>query len=314
MGALETLRQPRVLRLVGGLGVVAVVGVVLVSPSSEKSTVSQPPTTNSASTTTTPLNEELELTVDSAAQSVSTGVRLISPGTLTACVDSPFPPFAYSQQSDGEDLSGIDVDIITALASNNKLQVAFVETPFDGIFDALTNGKCDVIAAAVPVSTGRKRTYDFTNPYFLMSQSLLARSADQASLASIGSLRGKIVGVQRATLGALRAKKLQASAGLTVQEFPGRFEMLDALRDSNIDVILADVSANGFDAHESDGRLAVSARLAGDEENYAFVVSPTNPVLTETLNNSIQRVRDRGLLGKIYARHIGDALQTPVAG
>lgn len=316
MGVLESLRQPRVLQLVGGLGVVAVTGLIAVSPSADNATlpVSGLPSTTVSPSTTEALIAQDELTFDSAAQPISTEVRLITSDTLTACVDSPYPPFAYSQQSDGEDLSGIDIDIITALATNNKLAVTFVETPFEGIFDALMSGKCDVIAAAVPVTPDRSRTYEFTNPYFRMSQSLLVRSADSSAFASVSSLRGKSVGVQRATVGSLHAKRLEAAVGITVQEFPGRFEMLNALRDAKIDVILGDVSANGFDAHESDGRLAVSGLLKGDEENYAFVVSPSNPVLAQTLNSSIQRVDERGLLRKIYVRHIGDALQRPVIG
>lgn len=315
MSVFDSLVTRRVLRILGGMGVVGVVGLVLVSPSGENSTLSErPPTTTATVSLPEPPNEELELTFDSAAQPVSTEVRLVSPGLLTACVDSPFPPFAYSQQSDGEDLSGIDIDLITAIASNNKLGVAFVETAFDRIFDSLNNGTCDVVAAAVPVSDVHKRAYEFTNPYFQMSQSLLVRVGDRATLNSIASLRGKKVGVQRATLGELRARELQSSSGFFTQQFSGRFELLAALRDASVDAIIGDVSANGFDAHESDGVLVVSARLRGGEENYAFVVSPTNPVLTKTMNDSLARLNERGLPRKIFARHIGDALTSPVSG
>jgi polar amino acid transport system substrate-binding protein len=249
--------------------------------------------------------EQLELTFDSAAQPVSTEVRLVTPNTLTACVASPFPPFAYSKQSDGEDLSGIDVDVVTAVASNNKLTPAFVETPFDGIFKALTERKCDVIASAVPITEARKRTYEFTVPYFRMAQSILVRSAQLTTYTSLETLRGKTVGTQRATAGMELLQRDTKQSGLLVKEFASRFEMLEALKNGEVDAVVGDSPLNGFDAEESNGSLAVAALLAGREEEYALVVDPTNPVLTKTLNSSLQRLTDRDLLRKIIVRYIG---------
>ncbi len=249
--------------------------------------------------------EDLELTFDSAAQPVSTEVRLLTPNTLTACIAAPYPPFAYSKQSDGEDLSGIDVDVVTAIASNNKLTPAFVETPFEEIFKALSDQKCDVIASAVPISEPRKRTHEFTTPYFRMSQSILVRIAQLSAYPSLEKLQGKTVGAQRATVGMERLQRDAKPLGILVKEFAGRFEMLEALKKGEIEAIVGDSSLNGFDAEESDGLFVVSALLSGGEEDYALVVDPTNPVLTKTLDSSLQRLSDRDLLRKIVVRYIG---------
>jgi polar amino acid transport system substrate-binding protein len=256
--------------------------------------------------------EELELTFDSAAQPVSTEVRLVTSGTLTACVDSPYAPFLYSKQSDGEDLSGIDVDVVTAIASNNKLTPVFVEVPFETIFDALKRGTCDVVASAVPATPLRKRTFDFSTPYFRMSQSLLVRSGQLATFSSLDALSGKFVGVQTATIGADRVRSEAPNTGVLIKEFAGRREMLSELKAGKIDAVLADSSINGFDAEESDGALVVSALLSGGEEDYSLVIDPTNPVLTETINRSLQRLTERGLLRKIAIRYVGSRALSPL--
>jgi polar amino acid transport system substrate-binding protein len=249
--------------------------------------------------------EDLELTFDSAAQPVSTEVRLITKDTLTACVDSPYAPFLYSKQSDGEDLSGIDVDVVTAIASNNKLTPAFVEVPFETIFTALKDGRCDIVASAVPSTPLRKRAFDFSDPYFRSSQSVLVRTAQFTTYPSLQSLNGKYVGVQAATLGADRIRAEAPNTGVLIKEFPGRREMLAELKAGNIEAVLADSAINGYEAEESDGAFVVSALLTGGEEDYSLVVDPTNPVLTETINKSLQRLTERGLLRKILIRYIG---------
>jgi polar amino acid transport system substrate-binding protein len=256
--------------------------------------------------------EELELTFDSAALPVSTEVRLITKGTLTACVASPYPPFLYSKQSDGEDLSGIDVDVVTAIATNNKLTPAFVETPFEGIFEALTKQKCDVIASAIPITNSRKRTHEFTTPYFRMSQSILARTSQLSTYVSLETLRGKVVGVQRSTIGVELLRANSAKLGLVVKEFAGRFEMLEALKTNAIEAIVGDSTLNGFDAEESNGALVVSALIDGGGEEYALVVDPTNPILTKTLNSSLARMAERDLLRKIAVRYVGSRATAPL--
>jgi polar amino acid transport system substrate-binding protein len=256
--------------------------------------------------------EELELTFDSAALPVSTEVRLITKGTLTACVAPPYPPFLYSKQSDGEDLSGIDVDVVTAIATNNKLTPAFVETPFEGIFEALTKQKCDVIAAAIPITNSRKRTHEFTTPYFRMSQSLLVRTGQLSTSTSLETLRGKVVGVQRSTIGSELLRIDSTKLGLTVKEFAGRFEMLEALKTNAIEAIVGDSALNGFDAEESNGTFVVSSLIGGGDEEYAMVVDPTNPILTKTLNSSLARMAERDLLRKIAVRYIGRRAVAPL--
>jgi ABC-type amino acid transport substrate-binding protein len=302
----EQVGARKLLLAVGGVvgGAALLVGAIaLTRPSTTTDTTPIVEPSEALASEPIPLNDD-ELTFDSGARPVSTDVRLKTPGVLTACVDSPFPPFLYSKQSDGEDLSGIDVDLITALATNNQLTPAFVETPFDGVFDALDAGTCDVIASSVAITDDRKRAFDFTEPYFTVRQSVLMRSvgADGTvgpAIRSLDELRGKNVVVQTAT----PATILLSKAGVKATEYRGRAEMIKALDAGTVDAIVADSSVNGFDAHESDGAFVVTA-LLGDSEHYGFVVAKDNPVLTSTLDASLARLRDRGLLRKVLERYL----------
>lgn len=290
------------------LAVVAVgVGAGLSNRSDSQTAPAPVPSPGTLNATIAPSNDgeffdDNELTFDSGARPVSTEVRLKTAGVLTACVDSPFPPFLYSKQSDGEDLSGIDVDLVTALATNNKLTPAFVETPFNKAFEALNAGTCDVIASAVTITDERKRTYEVSVSYFTVRQSILMGSGD-SPFRSTADLRGKTVGVQTATPAVIAMKDDRIS----VTEFRGRADMLTALRDGAIDAIVADSSINGFDARLSGGDLVVSALLAGTDEQYGFLVAKDNPVLRSTLDESLTRLSNRGLLRKVVERYIDRA-------
>jgi ABC-type amino acid transport substrate-binding protein len=137
------------------------------------------------------------------------------------------------------------------------------------------------------------------------------RTAQLSTYTSVETLRGKTVGAQRATIGMAQLQRDSKKFGVVVKEFAGRFEMLESLKKSEIEAIIGDSPVNGFDSEESNGSFVVSALLAGGEEDYALVVDPTNPILTKTLNSSLQRLADRDLLRKIVVRYIGSRAMSP---
>ena len=117
-----------------------------------------------------------------AAPADSTGasaaVKTKEAGTLTVCSDIPYAPFEYYANGADGDVIGIDADIVNGVAAELKMKANFIKTPFDGIFASLAAGNCDMIASSVSITAERKQANDFSNGYFKIQQTIMARKAD----------------------------------------------------------------------------------------------------------------------------------------
>ena len=66
-------------------------------------------------------------------------------------------------------------------AGKAGIEVKFVNTPWEGIFNALAQGDRDMVVSAVTITDERKQTMDFSTPYFDARQLIaVARTAPRS--------------------------------------------------------------------------------------------------------------------------------------
>ncbi len=116
---------------------------------------------------------------------------------LKICVEGAYPPF--SETTPSGDLVGFDIDIANALCGEIGANCEMVQTEWDGIIPALTEGKCDAIIASMSITEERKQKIDFTAKYYQTPAKFIAAKGAKISDTAEG-LKGKIVGVQRGTI------------------------------------------------------------------------------------------------------------------
>ena len=81
------------------------------------------------------------------------------------------------------EIVGFDIEIVQAIAAKAGFEVKFVNTPWEGIFNALGQGDRDMVVSAVTITDERKQTMDFSNPYF-DAQQLIAVKENRRSPSS----------------------------------------------------------------------------------------------------------------------------------
>src|SRR5436189_5502522 len=64
--------------------------------------------------------------------------------------DAAYAPFE-SQNEKGE-IVGFDIDVVSAAAKKAGLAVKFVNTPWEGIFNALNQGDRDLLVSAITIT------------------------------------------------------------------------------------------------------------------------------------------------------------------
>lgn len=269
-------------------------GLIIVTAAcgSSKSDSSSSATTGNASSVTTVAMKDLSAKM--------TGVKLVTPGTLTICSDIPYAPFEFE---DNGKLTGFDVNLVEAMATSLGLKTDWKTTPFDTIIPALAAGNCDVIASATTITDTRKEQVNFTQPYFLTDQSLLVQTKDKDTYNSLASLANKTIGVQAGTTGETYAND-NKPAGATVKSYPGADDLFAALVSGDIQAILQDYPVNQYRALKAPDQFALTA-VFKTQEPYGIAVAKGNDALVAALDAALAEAQASGQSDAIYVTWLG---------
>jgi arginine/ornithine transport system substrate-binding protein len=113
---------------------------------------------------------------------------------LRVGVEGNYPPFSMIAP-DGK-LQGFDIDIANAVCAEMKVECTFVQQEFDGIIPALNAKEFDLIVASMTITEARKKSVDFSDPYYDVPSRFVAKQGAFADH-SPASLKGKKIVVLR---------------------------------------------------------------------------------------------------------------------
>ena len=111
-------------------------------------------------------------------------------------VEGAYPPFSWVEK-DGT-LKGFDIDIAMALCEEIGAECVLVPQDWEGIIPALLARKYDAIIASMSITPERQKKVAFSEKYY-NSPAKFARKKGSGITISEEGLKGKTVGVQRAT-------------------------------------------------------------------------------------------------------------------
>lgn len=80
----------------------------------------------------------------------------------------PFPPFLLLDGKGG--VMGFEVDLLDEIARSQNISFTYGTYPWNGLFDNLANGKCDVVGAGITINKERAKRFDFSEPFFQSNQ------------------------------------------------------------------------------------------------------------------------------------------------
>lgn len=222
-------------------------------------------------------------------------------GELLVGSDTTYPPF---ESIEGGKTVGFDVDLVEALAKKlpGTPKVRFQTADFKTIFTALASHKFDVVASAVTIKEERKRTIDFTDPYFSADLSLAVDTSKQATIKTIDDLAGKTVGGQDGTTGLDCANALKEAG--KVGEVRAYKDILAAFSDltaGRIAAIVNDLPTSKKVVEKRGGSLAI-VQLIRTREAYGLAVPKDNPNLREALNTALKEIKADGTYKALFVK------------
>ncbi len=217
-------------------------------------------------------------------------------------IDTTYPPFEYEE--DGE-YTGIDIDLINAIAEDQGFEINFNPMDFGGIIPALQADQLDIAIAGMSITDERKAVVDFSDPYFDAGLTLVVQ-ADNTDITSLEDLEGKTVAVKSGTTGAQFARDNQEEYGYEIAQFEDSPSMFQEVSNGNADVLLEDYPVIAYAIAESGLDLKTTGeRLTGDQYGIA-VLKGENAEVLEKINAGLQELRDSGEYDEILSKYISE--------
>ncbi len=216
--------------------------------------------------------------------------------------DATFPPME-SVDEKTKQIVGFDPDLMAAVAKDQGFTYELKNTAWDGIFAGLEAGQYDGIISSVTVTDDRKQKYDFSDPYFDANQGIVVRP--DSTIKTGDDLKGKTVGVQIETTGAIAVRKIQ---GANLKQYDSPDLAMQDLVNKNIDAVVVDypVAANfALQSPQFQGKLKIAGQLVTNEK-YALCVPKGDPKgLLPLFNAGLKDIKANGTYDKIFAQWIG---------
>lgn len=218
-------------------------------------------------------------------------------GVLRVGTEGTYSPFSF--HDDSGDLTGYDVEVITAVADELGLEVQFSETTWDSIFAGLEAERYDVIANQVTVNDERREKYDFTAPYTVSTGvAVVAADDDVTSLDDVDGLTA----AQSATS---NWSQIASDAGAKVEAVEGLTQAVALLKQGRVDVTFNDDLAV-LDYLKQSGDTSVKIAFeTGDTVEQAFALRKGSD-LTARIDGALTTLREEGRLAQIAEKWFGE--------
>jgi ABC-type amino acid transport substrate-binding protein len=219
--------------------------------------------------------------------------RMQQNGAVRVCMDASYPPFGVQDESGR--FYGYDVGLMEELARRWGMDAQFINIHFDGLYDALLAGKCDLILSALPYDETLTEDVLYSPSYFNAGL-LLAMAEDERRIRGVGGLADRRVGVELGTTAHLEAQRLREQARIPLQivTFSSAEQALQALHAGELDAVIADSVSVYQYAHESGG-IRYLERFLSDEQ-YVMAMRPGSGYLWKRIADELARMKKEGFL------------------
>lgn len=218
-------------------------------------------------------------------------------GVLKVGTEGTYSPFSYHDPKTNQ-LTGYDIEVITAVAGKMGVKPEFTEAPFDAIFASMMSKRFDVIANQVTKTPEREAKYALSAPY-TVSEGIIITKSSNTTIKSLADLKGKTTAQSSTSNWSGVAKK----AGAKVQAVEGFTQAVTLVKQSRVDATLNDnLAALEYFKTTGDTSVKVAAKT-GDKSEQVFALRPDDTALRDEINTQLAALRKDGTLAAISKKY-----------
>ena len=241
-----------------------------------------------------------------------------------------FAPFEFYE---GQEIVGVDVDIINKVAEKMNKTIAIKNVEFDVIIDNVEAGRiADAGAAGITITPAREAKVNFTMPYYTSSQYVIYKKDAGPELRdghlTWNQLASHTIGSQMGSTGYLFASDeiengVLKDTGTNLKGLDSHQLAADAIEAHIVDYVIADELPASFIVSKNPGLAAVPLYTQGNfvsndspvAESYAIAVNKDRPELLEAFNEVLTEMLiedEDGMseIDKLVIKYMGLAEET----
>ena len=214
--------------------------------------------------------------------------------------DNAFAPFEYLDP-DTSLYVGIDMDILEAIAQDQKFVYEIHNVGFDAALNQVQSGQADGMIAGMTITDERKLTFDFSDGYFDAGQILVV--AAESDITSLEDLRGTNVAVKISTQGADYAQSIAEEYGFEITTYEDSPTMYQAVIQGTNSACFEDDPVARYSIQSQN----LALKVVGDVINakpYGFAVKlGENAELVAMFNAGLANIKANGVYDQILAKY-----------
>ncbi|RSI14127.1 L-cystine transport system permease protein TcyB [Streptococcus sanguinis] len=213
--------------------------------------------------------------------------------------DSSFAPFVF--QDDSNQYTGIDMELIKAIAKDQGFTVEITNPGFDAAINSVQTGQADAIIAGMSVTDARKKTFDYSDPYYTANSILAVK--DSSNIKSYEELKGKTVGVKTGTASQTFLEENKSKYGYSIKTFSDAASMYDSLNTGSVAAVMDDEPVVKYAIKQ--GKKLKTPIEGTPSGQVAFAVKKgSNPELIEMFNNGLANLKESGKYQEILDKYL----------
>jgi len=247
----------------------------------------------------------------SAAESSVTLERIKQSGTLRIGFRENEPPMSFLD--DNNKPTGYSIDLCTRIANevkktlgNQEIKTEFVPVTAAERFDAVAQGRIDILCGSTTKTLARAERVDFTQLTFVTGASLL--SLEGSDIDGISALQDKKVAVVKGTttIDQLNRELKDASIDANVVPVDSATDGMKALVAGDVDAFASDqVVLIGLAlTHKGDAKFSIAEEVFSFEP-FALAVRRNDSDFRLIADRTLSRLNRTGQISSIYGKWFG---------
>ncbi|MBT4879637.1 MAG: transporter substrate-binding domain-containing protein [Alphaproteobacteria bacterium] len=209
------------------------------------------------------------------------------------------PPFEfYKTEGSSQEIVGFEIDLIKALSEEMGQKMELKDMDFSGIIPALQAGRIQMAVAGLGPSEERRKSVDFSEPYFYVKNALLFPTG--SDFPNLKNYKGKKIGVQ---LGSTQenAVKIWAKThkGIEVETRTKLGDLIQELLSGRIDGAIFDGTAARAYHKANEAQISLQDIDEDNGEGTAMAF-PKGSDLVAKANQALSALRSKGVIQKLH--------------
>jgi glutamine transport system substrate-binding protein len=214
--------------------------------------------------------------------------------------------YAPMESMDKDKIVGFDVDFLDAVMKEAGLKYELNNVGWDAMLESVKQGKeYDGSISAVSITDDRKKTYDFSVPYFESTNMIMVKEGSDIKTAL--DLKGKKVAVQGSTTANTLMEGILGKGSSDLRKFDSNALAFLEMDNGGVDAVVADSAVvHDYIKKNPDKKYVGLLDPTNFAAEYYGILLPKGSDLKAKLDPAITKVLNSDKYAEIYKKWKGD--------